>query len=186
MAGAATRWTAMALLHLLVVLVEAIGVARALRGMASTASRSRPRWGYAGDHTGCPSRRPRQREAFSSMRLYTKDYDAVRFTSLAMLFSVQADEADDDEGSAFLTAPFVSPPDEDEVDVAVVGAGIGGLAAGAILNTLYGKRVGVYESHYLPGGCAHAFQRMAATTTRGTTEGPLTFTFDSGPTILLG
>jgi hypothetical protein len=67
---------------------------------------------------------------------------------------------------------------EEEVDVAIVGAGIGGLCAGAILNTLYGKKVAVYESHYLPGGCAHAFDRKA-------TNG-MTFKFDSGPTILLG
>jgi hypothetical protein len=67
---------------------------------------------------------------------------------------------------------------EEEVDVAIVGAGIGGLCAGAILNTLYGKKVAVYESHYLPGGCAHAFDRKAA-------DG-MTFRFDSGPSILLG
>jgi hypothetical protein len=41
-------------------------------------------------------------------------------------------------------------------------AGIGGLTAGAILNTLYGKKVGIFESHYLPGGCAHAFERKAS------------------------
>ena len=73
--------------------------------------------------------------------------------------------------------------DVDVVDIAIVGAGIGGLTAGAILNTLYGKKVGVYESHYLPGGCAHAFERTASTT-KG--EEPTAFTFDSGPTILLG
>ena len=39
----------------------------------------------------------------------------------------------------------------EEVDVAIVGAGIGGLCAGAILNTLYNKKVGIYESHYFPG-----------------------------------
>ena len=66
----------------------------------------------------------------------------------------------------------------DEVDVAIVGAGIGGLCAGAILNTLYNKKVGIYESHYLPGGCAHAFVRRSAN--------GVDFTFDSGPTILLG
>jgi phytoene dehydrogenase-like protein len=66
----------------------------------------------------------------------------------------------------------------DEVDVAIVGAGISGLCAGAILNTVYGKKVGIYESHYLPGGCAHAFDRVAANN--------VTFTFDSGPTIVLG
>ena len=67
---------------------------------------------------------------------------------------------------------------EDQVDIAIIGAGIGGLCAGAILNTLYGKKVGVFESHYLPGGCAHAFDR--------TSMDGVTFTFDSGPTILLG
>jgi phytoene dehydrogenase-like protein len=75
----------------------------------------------------------------------------------------------------------VLPPIDDDdlvVDIAIVGAGIGGLCAGAILNTLYGKKVAVLESHYLPGGCAHAFDRKAA-------NGE-TFTFDSGPTILLG
>jgi hypothetical protein len=72
----------------------------------------------------------------------------------------------------------VLPLDEDEVDIAIVGAGIGGLCAGAILNTLYNKKVGIYESHYLPGGCAHAFERRA--------DNGITFTFDSGPTIVLG
>jgi predicted NAD/FAD-binding protein len=67
---------------------------------------------------------------------------------------------------------------DDEVDVVIVGAGLGGLCAGAILNTLYGKKVAVFESHYLPGGCAHAFDRKASN--------GMTFTFDSGPTILLG
>lgn len=65
------------------------------------------------------------------------------------------------------------------VDVAIVGAGLGGLCAGAILNSVYGRRVAIFESHYLAGGCAHAFDRQDATT--GTT-----FTFDSGPTIVLG
>ena len=40
---------------------------------------------------------------------------------------------------------------EELVDIAIIGAGIGGLCAGAILNTLYNKKVGIYESHYLPG-----------------------------------
>jgi phytoene dehydrogenase-like protein len=66
----------------------------------------------------------------------------------------------------------------ESVDVAIVGGGIAALCAGAILNTLYKKKVGVYESHYLPGGCAHAFDRRSSS--------GVTFTFDSGPTILLG
>jgi len=35
--------------------------------------------------------------------------------------------------------------DQEEVDIALVGAGIGGLCAGAILNSLYNKKVGIYE-----------------------------------------
>ncbi len=70
---------------------------------------------------------------------------------------------------------------EEHVDIAIVGAGIGGLCAGAILNTLYNKKVGIYESHYLAGGCAHAFDHVV-----NTDKGKQTFTFDSGPTIVLG
>jgi hypothetical protein len=68
--------------------------------------------------------------------------------------------------------------EEEVVDIAIVGAGIDGLCAGAILKTLYGKKVGVYESHYLPGGCAHTFDRRSSSN--------VNFTFDSGPTIVLG
>ena len=72
--------------------------------------------------------------------------------------------------------------EEEHVDIAIVGAGIGGLCAGAILNTLYKKKVGIYESHYLAGGCAHAFDHVVNITNKG----KRTFTFDSGPTIVLG
>ena len=78
----------------------------------------------------------------------------------------------------FHATPTETSTTEQVVDVAIVGAGLGGLCAGAILNTLYNRTVGIYESHYLAGGCAHAFTRRA----RDGTE----FTFDSGPTILLG
>ena len=73
----------------------------------------------------------------------------------------------------------------EEVDVAIIGAGIGGLCAGSILNTLYDKKVGIYESHYLPGGCAHAFPATAIID-KDSKKQKVTFTFDSGPTIVLG
>lgn len=83
---------------------------------------------------------------------------------------------------SFLSSVNTDTVQEEHVDIAIVGAGIGGLCAGAILNTLYKKKVGIYEAHYLPGGCAHAFNY----TVKDEKEGKLTFTFDSGPTIVLG
>lgn len=57
-------------------------------------------------------------------------------------------------------------------DVIVVGSGLGGLVAGALL-AYAGRRVVVCESHTLPGGAAHGFQRQG-------------FTFDSGPSFFSG
>ncbi|KAB8334897.1 FAD-dependent oxidoreductase [Scytonema tolypothrichoides VB-61278] len=57
-------------------------------------------------------------------------------------------------------------------DVIVIGSGIGGLTAAALL-ARYGKRVIVCESHTIPGGAAHTFRR------RG-------FEFDSGPSFYCG
>lgn len=51
----------------------------------------------------------------------------------------------------------------------VIGAGIGGLSAGALL-AKYGKRVTVLESHAIPGGAAHAWERDG-------------YTFESGPSL---
>ncbi|MDA0268931.1 MAG: NAD(P)/FAD-dependent oxidoreductase [Cyanobacteria bacterium] len=60
----------------------------------------------------------------------------------------------------------------DSADVVVIGSGLGGLVAAALL-ARYGKRVIVCESHTIPGGAAHGFQRQG-------------FTFDSGPSFFSG
>ena len=57
-------------------------------------------------------------------------------------------------------------------DVIVIGSGIGGLTAAALLSR-YGKRVIVCESHTVAGGAAHNFRRQG-------------FEFDSGPSFYCG
>ncbi|MDB9524407.1 NAD(P)/FAD-dependent oxidoreductase [Oscillatoria sp. CS-180] len=57
-------------------------------------------------------------------------------------------------------------------DVVVVGSGIGGLSCGALL-ARYGLNVVVCESHTIPGGSAHGFERDG-------------FRFDSGPSLYSG
>lgn len=59
-----------------------------------------------------------------------------------------------------------------DTDVIVIGSGIGGLTAAALL-ARYGKRVIVCESHAIPGGAAHSFTRQG-------------FCFDSGPSFYCG
>mmetsp|Transcript_23956 Transcript_23956/g.23009 ORF Transcript_23956/g.23009 Transcript_23956/m.23009 type:complete len:583 (+) Transcript_23956:116-1864(+) len=59
-----------------------------------------------------------------------------------------------------------------EADYVVIGSGIGGLSAASMLS-YYGYSVVVLESHYLPGGVAHTFERDG-------------FHFDAGPSLWNG
>ncbi|MEL6439922.1 MAG: NAD(P)/FAD-dependent oxidoreductase [Cyanobacteria bacterium J06621_8] len=58
------------------------------------------------------------------------------------------------------------------VDVVVIGSGVGGLCCAAML-AKYGYQVTVCESHSLPGGAAHSFERNG-------------YKFDSGPSLYSG
>ena len=59
-----------------------------------------------------------------------------------------------------------------DTEVVVIGAGIGGLCAAALL-AKYGKKVTVVEAHDVPGGAAHSWHRDG-------------FTFESGPSLYSG
>lgn len=63
-----------------------------------------------------------------------------------------------------------------DADVIIIGSGIGGLSCACLL-ARYGLKPLVLESHSIPGGCAHSFERRTAAGT---------FVFDSGPSLWAG
>jgi phytoene dehydrogenase-like protein len=71
-----------------------------------------------------------------------------------------------------------SPDDTTSYDVILVGSGIGGLCCAAML-TLYGYSVAVFESHSVPGGCAHGY-------TVKSKDGNGVYHFDTGPSFFSG
>eukprot|EP00752_Nemacystus_decipiens_P003592 g3311.t1 len=74
--------------------------------------------------------------------------------------------------SGLASVALFAGADSHETDVVVIGSGVGGLSAAAMLSR-HGDSVTVLESHYLPGGVAHAFD----------IEG---YRFDAGPSLWAG
>ncbi len=62
-----------------------------------------------------------------------------------------------------MSAARAKQPLPDRVDVAIVGAGLGGLSAGAYL-ARHGMRVAIFDGHYVAGGCCTQFARGSRTT----------------------
>eukprot|EP00929_Paragymnodinium_shiwhaense_P097964 TRINITY_DN59525_c0_g1_i1.p1 TRINITY_DN59525_c0_g1~~TRINITY_DN59525_c0_g1_i1.p1 ORF type:complete len:621 (+),score=88.54 TRINITY_DN59525_c0_g1_i1:90-1952(+) len=70
--------------------------------------------------------------------------------------------------------------EDEDVDVVVIGSGIGGLCAGALL-AYYGQRVVVCEAHGSAGGAAHGFTAKVPKA-----KGGGEFYFDTGPSFFSG
>lgn len=61
--------------------------------------------------------------------------------------------------SSSVGTPYKRDSGPDAADAIIIGSGIGGLAAAALLGTRLGKRVVVLERHYTAGGFTHTFRR---------------------------
>ena len=69
---------------------------------------------------------------------------------------------------------------DEEVDVVVLGAGLGGLSCAALCSK-YGLFTLCLEAHDTPGGVAHSFRRYNPVASK-----TVPFCFDSGPSLISG
>lgn len=58
------------------------------------------------------------------------------------------------------TSERVKTPVPDRCDVSIIGAGLGGLMAGALL-ARQGHQVAIFDQHYVAGGCATMYSRVS-------------------------
>lgn len=91
---------------------------------------------------------------------------------IAGLLRVRARHARRERRASRLSAAAAAGDQPEEVDVVVIGAGVGGLSCAGLLART-GRKVVVCESHTVAGGVAHAFKRGG-------------YEFDSGPSLLSG
>jgi phytoene dehydrogenase-like protein len=80
---------------------------------------------------------------------------------------------------ALPTCRYFSANDDDECDVVVIGAGIGGLSCAALC-AKYGLETICLEAHDTAGGVAHSFTRYS----KASKTTP--FCFDAGPSLITG
>lgn len=90
----------------------------------------------------------------------------------------KGDEHNDWPAPDFSVPPHRAPDADETCDVAIIGAGIGGLTAAALLADS-GLKVVVCEQHLVPGGFAHNWLRRARALDRSSHD-KLIFRFDSG------
>jgi len=81
-------------------------------------------------------------------------------------------------------------PAEEEVDVVVIGSGLGGLSCAGLLASRNYK-VAVYEAHYELGGCAHEYHvdlegRTIPTAALAKKPDTPVFKFEAGPSLYAG
>lgn len=93
-------------------------------------------------------------------------------THIASMRRVVPARANAAPASLMLSSSAARASAEQQVDVVVIGSGVGGLSCAAML-ARYGVGVLVLESHAIAGGCAHGFERGS-------------FAFDSGPSLYNG
>merc|ERR1719201_573098 len=99
-----------------------------------------------------------------------------RLTSVILLVACIADAFITPAATRSTRAATLSAARDGTSDAVVIGSGLGGLSAAALL-AQYGYSVTVCESHDRIGGCAHGFERRTAAGT---------FHFDSGPSLFSG